>query len=75
MNALALTLGSASSSPAQGGGGMNTLALVKPSAKPVRVGLLNPNFIYVPAAQTDIRVRFEAIRAAAVQKEKKVKTK
>lgn len=54
---------------------MNALALVKPSAKLVRVGLLNPNFIYVPAAQTDIRVRFDAIRAAAAQKEKKVKAK
>ena len=54
---------------------MNSLALVKPVIKAVRVGLLNPSFIYVPASQTDIRVRFEAIRAAYAQKEKKVKTK
>ena len=52
---------------------MNALALVKPSSKPVRAGLLNPNFVYIPAAQTDIRVRFEAIRAAAAQKEKKAR--
>lgn len=54
---------------------MKTLQLVKPSAKPVRVGLLNPDFVYVPASQTDIRVRFEAIRAAATKQEKKVKSK
>lgn len=52
---------------------MNALALVKPSAKPVRVGLLNPEFIYIPAAQTDIRVRFEAIRVAMQKQEKKVR--
>jgi hypothetical protein len=54
---------------------MKPLALVKPSEKPVRVGLLNPDFKYVPASQTDIRVRFEAIRAAQKQQEKKVKSK
>ena len=75
MNPLAFTLGSASSSPAQGGDSVNALALVKPSSKPVRVGLLNPNFIYVPAAQTDISVRFEAIRLAAAKQEKKAKAK
>ena len=53
---------------------MKPLALVKPSEKPVRVGLLNPDFVYVPASQTDIRVRFEAIRAA-MKPEKKAKTK
>lgn len=52
---------------------MKALSLVKPSAKLVRVGLLNPDFVYVPAAQTDIRVRFDAIRAA--KQEKKVKSK
>jgi hypothetical protein len=54
---------------------MKTLALVKPSEKPARVGLMNPNFVYVPASQTDIRVRFEAIRAQQAQQNKKVKSK
>ena len=42
-------------------------------AQPVRVGLMNPDFVYVPASKTDIRVRFEAIRAAMQKQEKKVR--
>lgn len=53
------------------------LSIVAKVTKPLpaaRVGLLNPAFVYIPAASTDIRARFEAIRAAQKQ-EKKVKTK
>jgi len=44
-----------------------------------RCALDNPDFVYTPAATTDIRVRFEAIRAAqakaAAKQLKKAATK
>lgn len=40
------------------------------ASSPVRTGLMNPNFVYVPAIQTDIRVRFDVIRAAVKQEKR-----
>lgn len=39
------------------------LRAVAPQPKPIG-GLLDPRFVYVPAAATDIRKTFERIRAA-----------
>lgn len=36
--------------------------------KDMRVGLMNPDFVYTPAAQTDISKRFERVRAELAKK-------
>ena len=53
---------------------MNIVTLVptKKIALKSRCGLDDPNFKYVPAASTDIRVRFDFIRAQQAKQEKKV---
>lgn len=50
----------------------SSLHIVEPPArkKDNRVGLLNPDFVYVKAANTDIRATFERIRAGLAQKGK-----
>jgi len=36
--------------------------------EPPRVGLLNPAFVYVPAANTNIRLLFERVRQQMAQR-------
>jgi hypothetical protein len=47
------------------------LHIVAPEKQDKRIGLMNPKFVYTPAAQTDIRKTFERIRAQLNSKGKK----
>jgi hypothetical protein len=48
----------------------STLHVVTPTKrkKDTRVGLLNPSFVYTPAAKTDVRATLDRIRAEMAQR-------